>query len=386
MYRNFEEQPMKNRPLEGDPRTTAILRNIVRRGTEQVVKKQFPFANSRIISESALVEGASGAMTIMVDSQMQLMFKIDQEDAAKEIKGFLIMEEVLPNHTLPLLAYDDSFGWLCVPYVSAANLHQAISKSLVSDRQLTAVYDDFLRQMSALWIRTFNDEASDNKSPIKRLQRKASVLASLRVPVAAESNEISFSTLFLKPMIVNGAEYPSIHELLNKALEMFMQNRVPFTVTTHGDEHAKNILLHKQADGNNPHWFLIDLPHVRTDGDWAWSIAQMRQWWQVSYYLVQSMVLEKEERAPVHLDIQDKQVMVDYDLSNHIPEICQRLDNKVAVLAHQFSALFTDTTWEKRYAASKFLVYFGLMFHYQQNEHIIPILLGELAASLASVR
>ncbi len=368
-------------PLEQDPRTTAFLRSIIRRGTEQVVNNQFPYANSQVVSESALTEGASGAITIMVDSQMQLMFKIDPDKVPKEIQGFLIMEKVLPNHTLPLLAYDSSIGWLCVPYVLAANLHRIVEKSLFSYTQVLAVYDDFLRQMSALWIRTFNKKPSDNQFFIKRLQRKASILESLKMP-SAIGHLLSFAELFSLPMQVNSIAFPSINEMVNVAVDILTQNPAPLSVTTHGDEHAKNIIIQTPVIGDGLRWFLIDLPNVSSEADWVWSIVQMRQWWQTSFYIDQATYSKAHNRIPVHIDITQGNLCIEYDLAGQIPPICRVLDKKVESLAQQISELFEDRTWQKRYAAFLFLVFYSLVSHYQHNEHILPILYGEMAYAL----
>ncbi len=385
MFTDIEAQPVKERlPLEQDPKTIAFLRNIVRRGTEQVVKNQFPYANSQIVRESSLVEGASGAITIMVDSQMQLMFKIDPEKAAKEIQGFLIMEKALPNHTLPLLAYDASIGWLCVPYVSAANLHRIIEKSLLSDKQILAVYDDFLRQMSALWIRTFNDKPADNQFFIKRLQRKKSNLETSPVP-SASGHSLTFTELFSMPVCVNGIAFPTINEMANLAVDLLAQNPTSHSVTAHGDEHAKNILIQTPIFDDGPRWFLIDLPNVSSEADWVWSIVQMRQWWQASFYIDQAASAEAQNRAPVRFDISQGNLFMEYDLTDHIPPICRILDKKIENMAQQISELFEDRTWQQRYAALMFLLFYGLVFHYKQDSHVLPILLGEMAQALRSM-
>ncbi len=384
MFTKIEDQPVKGKlSLEQDPRTITFLRNIVRRGTEQVVKNQFPYANSQIVRESSLVEGASGAITIMVDSQMQLMFKVDPERAANEIQGFLIMEKALPNHTLPLLACDASVGWLCVPYVSAANLHRIIEKSLLSETQVLAVYDDFLRQMSALWIRTFADEPADNHYFIKRLQRKKSNLESLLVPFAV-GHSLSFAELFSMPVHINGIAFPSINEMANVAIDLLAQNPAPQTVTAHGDEHAKNILIQTPVFDDELRWFLIDLPNVSSETDWVWSIVQMRQWWQVSFYIDQAMYAQEWQRAPVCFDISQGNLLIEYELGEHIPPICHVLDRKVENLAQNISDLFEDRIWQRRYAAFMFLLFYGLVSHYRQNEHILPLLFGEMARALSA--
>ena len=155
-------------------------------------------------------------------------------------------------------------------------------------------------------------------------------------------------------------------------------------VTAHGDEHAKNILIQTPAFDDGLRWFLIDLPNVSSEADWVWSIVQMRQWWRASFYIDQATYGKERQRASVRFDISQGNLLIEYELGEHIPPICHVLDRKVENLAQKISGLFEDRAWQRRYAAFMVLLFYGLVSHYRQNEHILPILFGEMARALGS--
>lgn len=380
--KNNEHSGNGRRPLEQDPRTGAFVRKIIQRNTHEVMNNQFPNANIKIIGESTLYEGASGAITVQVDSQMQLLFKFDAEKAAREIDGFLIMQQALPNHTLPLLAYDASGGWLCVPYLSAQNLQQVIKDKVLTPTQILTIYEDFLRKMFALWVRTYKKNPPNNDIHLERLQRKMEALETIEIKLKSD-RRLQFSELAKLPTRINGVDTFSIDMLAKIAAQVLVRHKPSNSVTAHGDEHAKNILIQTSNLQNRFDWFLIDLPNVNTEADWTWSIAQMRQWWQVSFHIDLQPKVKSKWLSLTCFDVINGRFCIEYEQGKFSPEICYKLDKKVEILAHQTAKLFEDKTWLLRYAASKFLILYGLLPVYRHDENVLAFLIGEMVKSIS---
>jgi hypothetical protein len=362
------------------------MQMLIRNGITTVIKNQFPNLDAEILHEVPFLEGASGAFTVEVISQLRFFFKFDRKRIAREVAGFQIMHSLLPQHILPLLAYDKESGWLCLPFLaSAQNLNQIIHGSLLDDAEIFLVYEHFLQKMFTLWMHTRRQQQANASSYFQRLENKfKNTIASLSH--LANLQCIEHLQLQQLPIQVNGIVYPSLNELTAYARQLMAENPAPFSVTAHQDEHPKNILVRRQGSKDTPDWFLIDLPNVRQDADWVWSIAKMRQWWQVGYYIDwMKNAAMVENRAPfgetVYKVTRDR-LIINYAYTYQIPPICKRLDKRVEKLACQIGIHLHDLSWQSRYAASRFSILLGLIPLYVDDPNSVAILLGEAVQSL----
>lgn len=383
-------EDLNRRTLDQDARTAIVLRKIISHNLKKVLKSQFHGMDVQIIGETSLVEGATNAVTVQVESLLQFMFKIDIDTVPKEIAGYKIMEQVLPHYTLKLLAGDSSAGWLCLPYLaSARNLHDIIKDKVLNDTDILALYADFLRQMLALWIKTYKSRPPDYEAQfVQRLQRRTKEAERL-FSTSIAGQALSFTQLLRMPLRVNGCDYPPLTELFDLAVRLVTDHPAPYSVTAHRDEHAKNILVETAGIVAGSEWYLVDLPNVSTRADWVWSIAKMRHWWFAYYYIDQAkrhrLPLPQSPDVEVKFEIRERKVAIEYDLEDQIPSICRTLDQKVENLAKQMGKLLKDPKWLKRYWGSLFLVFYGSIPYHHNCQHVIPILVGESVKALLPV-
>jgi hypothetical protein len=384
----IEAESMKGLSLEQDQRTATFVREMIKRGVKKVMKKQFPNVEAEITGEAVLVEGATSAVTVQVDSQLQFMFKFDIERVPREIEGYEIMERLLPNNVLKPLYYDANAGLLCIPFLTTAkSLHDIIKDRLLNERDILTIYADLLRKMLALWSQSYIPSTPDPNQFVQRLRRRTKQAERL-LDTGIAGQAISFSEILRLSLQVNGVDYPPLVELLDQTIQLILANPAPCSVTAHRDEHAKNILVDLNTLGDIPSWYLIDMPNVSMQADWVWSIAKMRHWWQVYYYLDQVKRIQPSQVLSSGLDIKfeirSNKIFIQYNLNHQIPSICQLLDQKVESFAKQVGYLLKDDGWPERYQASLFLVsYGGISFHHE-CQHVIPILLGEAVKGLHS--
>jgi len=373
--------------LDQDPRMAGMLRKTFDHILRKVLKSRFPGINVQIARETSLLEGATSAVTVQVEGALQVMFKLDVDTVPKEIRGYKIMEQVFPHHTLKLLYCDDNAGLLCIPFLATArNLHDVVKDGLLGERDVLILYEDFCRQMLALWNQTYSSRRPDYEDQFVKRLRLRTKQAERLFSNSVAGQELSFSELLRIPLWVNGIRYPPLAELLELAVRLILENPAPCSVTAHRDEHAKNILVEMATSGDVPLWYLIDLPNVSTRADWVWSIAKMRHWWQVYYYIDQAKRISSPptgaQEADINFEVTPHGALIEYDINHRIPPICRTLDQKVESFAKQMGNLLRDSKWFKRYRASLFLVLYGGIPYHRHCQHVIPTLLGEAVKAL----
>jgi hypothetical protein len=374
--------------LEQDARTATVLRKIIDHNLKKILKNQLKGMDGQITGETVLIEGATGAVTVQIDSRLQFMIKFDPETVPREIDGYHIMTQVLPKHTLSLYASDSSSGLLCLPYkASAMNLHDIIKDKVMSDSDVKSLYSDFLRKMQALWLMNYKPVSPDYESRfVKRLHQRTRRAERLFSSSVADQ-QFGSSELLRLPLLVNGKNYPPMMELLDLSVQLISDNRVTYSTTAHGDEHAKNILVETSGVERGYRWYLIDLPNVNARADWVWSIAKMRHWWTAYYYIdlaKHSQFNVMHANDEIYFEADARRAEIKYSLESQIPLLCHDLDQKVETLAQQTGKVFGDSKWRKRYAASLFLVFYGGIPYHRNCQQMIPILVGEAAKALLS--
>jgi hypothetical protein len=373
--------------LDEDPRMAPVLRKMFDHILKKVLKSRFQGINVQIVGETSLIEGATSAVTVQVETLLQFMFKFDIETVPKEIEGYKIMEQALPHNTLKPLYCDASAGLLCIPYlVNARNLHDVIKDGLLAEADVLKVYGDFLRRMLALWNQTYQYRRPDYEDQFVQRLRRRTKEAERLFDVSIAGQKLGFSELLRVPLQINGVDYPPLTDLLGQAVQLIVENPAPCSVTAHRDEHAKNILIETASNGDVPRWYLIDLPNVSARADWVWSIAKMRHWWLAYYYIDQAKRIQPPPARPEEMEVRFQvtpcHVLIEYDLDDRIPLICRKLDQKVEGFARQMGKLLKDPRWSRRYRASLFLVFYGGIPYHRKSQHVLPILLGEAVKAL----
>lgn len=374
--------------LDQDPRVVPAMRNLFDLALKEMKKSRFEGIDLHMSNDASIMEGSTNAVTARVGLTVHLMFKFDVKTVPQEINGYRVMGDVLPDHTLKLLYHDANQGLLCIPYLATAmSLHDIIKDGLLSETEVVALYEEIARHMLGLWTDTYRAVRPNYEDHFDRRLRSRTKKAQRLFHSTVAGQAVSFSQLLRLPLVVNGVEYPPLAQLCQDAWTMILENAAPFSVTAHRDEHAKNILVDMATAERVPPWYLVDLPNVQRAADWVWSIAKMRHWWLVYYYLDQA---KRTGSSPTRLQEIDMRfeathdrVLIQYDLADQIPSICRKLDEQVESLAEQVGVVLQDHAWRSRYPASLFLVFYGSVPHHERSQHLIPVLLGEAAKAMS---
>jgi hypothetical protein len=375
--------------LDQDPRIVPGLRSMFDLALKEMIKSQFEGVDLQIWDDASIMEGSTDSVTARVALTVHLMFKWDVKAVPQEIDGYRVMGEVLPDHTLKLLYHNANKGLLCIPYLATGvSLHDIVKDSLLSETEVITLYEEIARHMLALWTDTYRAVRPNYENHFEGRMRSRTKKAQRLFHSTIVGQRVSFSELLRLPLVVNDVEYPPLGQLCEDAWTMIRENASTFSVTAHRDEHAKNILVNMATAGQVPAWYLVDLPNVQRTADWVWSIAKMRHWWLVYYYLDQAKRTgssrAKLGQVDVRFEATDERVLIEYDLAAQIPSICRKLDERVERLAEQVGLVLEDQTWRSRYPASLFLVYYGSVAYHERFQHVIPVLLGEAAKAMTS--
>ena len=186
---------------------------------------------------------------------------------------------------------------------------------------------------------------------------------------------------------VNGQAYGTIQSLMNELLEGLREVEIPYSCTSHGDEHARNIMVYNDAIASRDEtgWVLVDYVTARKRADWVLSIAKMLNWWKFSYVLeVAKRDREVRRSLRSRRRRQGDTLHLSYDedaLQSHLPPICRVLEKHLRELAlNGVSSAFGERNhdWERRLQLAQFAVAFGAMPpQLRKAPFAVPVMIGK---------
>src|SRR5262249_22445315 len=151
---------------------------------------------------------------------------------------------------------------------------------------------------------------------------------------------------------VNERPFEAIGSMLTDLHDQVDEACVEYACTTHGDEHAKNVMVY----GDSGHfdrtaWALIDYTHASKQSDWLFSIARMLYWWR--FYCVLEMAKKDRDLRealrirPIEESMQNGRLILKYDeslLEATVPKLCRTLDHQVMEYAEEVAQEFGEST------------------------------------------
>lgn len=332
--------------------------------------------------------GATDAIIFRANVKIDLFVKFHPEDVTREDNGYKILYEGLnefTKHLIPSLpTQGNKLLWL-TPLIDARTLHDLAcrpGKSLPFDQWLRQLYEDFFSAMKALWFQTRKTSTSPDLRQlyINRIWD--------RIPLMEEGfNVPSFKDLTIK---VNDVEYGVFENLMADFAERVnhASESVHSSCTIHGDEHAKNIMIYRNAIGNDPTgWVMVDYVNVRKESDWIFSIAKMLFWWE--FYCVlelakQDSSLRESLKAGYDTEaLKNNRLIITYDdiaLERQVLARCRDLQQMVLTFSQTVAAAFGEDPLKCRQRLE--LALFSVIFasaplHFGRADFAVPIMIGE---------
>src|SRR6266699_1521116 len=175
---------------------------------------------------------------------------------------------------------------------------------------------------------------------------------------------------------------------LRRLYEDFFSASDHSSCTLHGDEHAKNIMVFRNAIGHNPTgWVIVDYVNAKKEADWIFSIAKMLFWWQ--FYCVlelakqDSSIRETLKAAYDTEELKHNRLIITYDekeLERQVPARCRDLQQMVLTFAQTIAAAFGEDPMEfhQRLKLALFSVIFASApIHFGKADFVVPIMIGE---------
>lgn len=371
-------------PFEEDARLSNYFEDLINRETSRIFEQIH--SSSKVEKIYSIMKGATRAITLHSKVKSDLFFKISLSDVPNEIEGYRIMNKYMSDHLLPVLRSNKNEGFLAIPYLTGyKNLHDIIKEKLIENDEIMEIYDDFLKEIIGLWIKTSQRRRADPSEYVDRIRSRMNKNIEVIRDMKILGKDVNFNKMLGSRLNINGETFSShtLRDLINFAIKIIKKNPAPVVVTAHKDEHAKNILIDTKYP-KHPKWYLIDMPNVSISSDWVYSIGKMRHWWIGYYYIDQLKRLSEDSIKGIKFQLDKDEVFIEYKLDDKIPDICRILDEKVREMGNWFGNWAKDKTWKTRMCVSLFTAFYGGITHHAnpRHKHAIPILLGESVKSL----
>jgi hypothetical protein len=344
--------------------------------------------------------GATDAIMLQAKVELELFVKFHPRDARKEELGYELLrtksQALSRNLIHPLPTTGTTFGtlplWL-TPRVDAITLHELVcgeNQTPRTNKEVEAVYDDILQKLRTLWYETAATPALGlpqeiyvgrvrDRFELLKQRLKEPHLEDFEIVVDAGAGEKEYGT------------FGSIIEDFEAQLE---KHKLVVSCTTHGDEHAKNLMvLRARTSGTPPNWVIIDYVNTREYSDWLFSIAKMLHWWDFYHVLELAKTneeLRKSLQADWTLDKTKKRLVLSYDgaaLAESVHPLCAQLGKKVHILAEEVAKHFNEEepAWYERLQLATFAVVFGSVAgHVDAADFAVPIMLAQGLKALRS--
>lgn len=339
--------------------------------------------------EKAQYEGTTDAVIFEADVKVKLVLKYSLTDAYNEKNGYDILfnAKAYKGHLIPPLFGElkNIAGVMLTPYQYATTLHECISGNRIDTGFLLEIYKDFLKKSYQLWssTRNANSICNLNETYGKRVTNKERV--NLFKKALGKDN---LNTIEIK---INGSSYGKYLDIVKDFRGRLQKLNGVIPCTTHGDEHAKNIMIFDDAltEFNEKGWVVIDYVNAKNESDWIFSIAKMLQWWQF-YFVLELAKSNQEIRNKIKSEFRiEKNVLVlDYDLdalSSYRPEHCETLQKELIKYAKRVARNFKEdwSACEERLRLALFSVIFGSMpLHFRDANFAVPIMIHKSLESL----
>lgn len=331
-------------------------------------------------------QGATDAVIFEVAVELKLFLKFSY-DAEKEIKGYRLLSQAqgYKGHLVsPLFSeLDLANNVMLMPYQEAKELYELIREGGANKEYIKKLYKNFLETSKKLWVSTKLSSASYDFKEIYK-KRIIDRLDRMR-------NELGISDIYTLKFVINGSNYGTFGEVWRKFISNIDTLNHVCPCTTHGDEHAKNILIYNGAVRleDKEGWVIVDYVNAKKESDWIFSIAKMLHWWQF-YYVLELAKSKNEVKKELNSSwkIQGKRLNLSYDanaLEKHTPEICRVLGKEVMNFAKEVGEQFSENpaNWQKRLKLALFSVIFGSMpLHFKEADFAIPIMIHKSFESL----
>jgi hypothetical protein len=332
------------------------------------------------------LKGATDAFFYEVEATIKFVIKFGLNDVPKEKLGHKILETASPSlkgHLVPLIGKDkelDDLGLnkalLLTPYINSITLHDLVSQKVIHKKWLFDLYLDFLNEQKKLWEIT--------RKPKKPCYEEL-YLHRLTSRFLAFKEECGLNKNLKVTLIVNNKkinlEEEIIPEIQNRLVKIC--DKLRFSCTIHGDEHAKNILIRRNCVGVDKRaWALIDCGNAREDGDWIFSIAKILHWWKV-YFAIENAKKNKDLEGDFSSD--KDRIIIKYNkrsFRNDIPNICNELYDQTLVFCKRVNKeIFREkpAAWQERLKIALFINLFGAVTRHlsRESKFAIPFLIGE---------
>lgn len=332
--------------------------------------------------------GATDAIIFRANVNLELFVKFHPEEAAREFEGHQILlgePNDFASHLIPPLPTRGNIPLWLTPLVDATPLHDLACRPTsfpLFDTWLERMYEDFFSAVKALWFQTrkTNTPPDLRQIYVNRIWNRIALMErGLDIP--------NFRDVAIK---VNGVNYHGFETLMATFEERIdhLSASVHSSCTIHGDEHAKNIMVYRDAIGHNPTgWVIIDYVNARKKADWIFSIAKMLFWWQ--FYCVLELAKQDpsiQETLKATYDTQElrhNRLIITYDekaLARQIPDRCRMLQQMVLDFAQVIAAAFGEDPMEfhQRLELALFSVIFASApIHFGKADFAVPIMIGE---------
>lgn len=373
-------------PMDEDSRRlTEFVKGILTRELSEVY--EHIHLTVRDVDFYSLLIGATNAVTVRATAVADIFAKLNIQDVPREIRGYSVLGDLMPDHILPVLRKNEQMGTLLLPFKPGyENLHDIIKNRDLDDRTIIRVYDDFLKANLSVWIRTSKEERDSLSSEyLNRIRNRTRENMEVIKDMEVLGATIDFEEIFHMPVRVNEDEFPSLSDCVELVRTFLTENPIKTSVSAHKDEHAKNIIIDTiSSDTTSPRWYLVDLPNASDRTDWVYSIGKMRHWWIAYYFVDEIKRLPADQIKGITFDVNKDGLQIAYNIEDTIPPICKTLDDMVKATAEWAGKYFNDVNWEERMYCSLFTALYGGITHHANpdHKHAIPILLGESVKAL----
>lgn len=328
--------------------------------------------------------GATDAITYEVEARIRFFLKFHFKDAVDERRGhrLLMQSDHFAGHLIPPLFSNINENLWLMPYASGVSLHELVAHRLAEEPWIERLYEDFLQATGNLWTSTKAPIPPDLKETyadfVWKPKRVRDLSAALNVPPSKVGDlEIR----------VNGESYGTIQGLMSELLDGLQGMEVRQSCTSHGDEHARNIMVYNDAIASRDEtgWVLVDYVTARERADWVLSVAKMLNWWKF-YYVLEVAKRDGDVRRALKSRRQRRggTLHLSYDedaLRSHLPPMCRTLEKHLREFVHNgVSGAFGESTdeWSRRLQYAQFAVALGAMPpHLRRAPFAVPVMVGK---------
>lgn len=352
----------------------------------------------KIVRRIPITRGATGAVTEKVDvlvredtwHEASYCRKADVITGPSEVEGYKIIRLWRPQLFFEPCLTDAALGILWIPWLPLSkDLDSLIEDvSSVSEEDKKRIWGDFIGQMSSLWLETRERGQPDYKKWfLDRLDQRTQKAIDEMKDIKIGKRPMGFQELHRLPLLINSRPCPSLLDLVEIAKTVVLRFPAPFTVVAHRDEHLANIVVHTIPIGGRYEWYLVDLPNVSLSSDWVYSLGKMTHWLR-GYYAVNRYKKLPPKRM-IDLDYEcetdGKLLVINFNLSKHIPTLCGTMDEQVIRSADCLAELMEDPNWQKRFPAMLFSAFYTGVTNHNEYRHVIPLLLGLAAEAMLPI-